>query len=381
MADPSFWNPLDTLTLADLETLQTGLKREKSTLDFKRFGAPPDKLVDAEAIGRDICAFANAMGGRIVLGAIDDGADGVERFAGIEMKDLKSVRSSIRNATHAVQPPPLVEPHEVALQDGRVVVVLEIRPGIGGPHQHKGTYLLRSVDGTTPLPHSTVVLSVLATHGRARDEWGAVESINGVGAGLVLSPWPFGEGGRGFYVGVELRPAYPLPRPLCDPLGPAADAVLEYCRQEGYTAKKERTGIRAQKVTGDRQEKRRLLFSGLVDAVELLGERAHVSRFRLAGIVEWQIRRLAKLLFEWNQPLLVDARVGVWATGGSDMQLILTRDDAADSVALGCVPPSLTFREDLAAARPLVDLMDKSVSNELALRACGLLELHLQPCP
>ena len=97
---------------------------EDSTRQFKRDVTNPD------ALAAEMVAFANAEGGTLFLGVADDGTT-----PGLSTDDVKRLNQLLANtASHAVRSPLTVQTKNVALANGRVVVVLTVPKGLDKPY-------------------------------------------------------------------------------------------------------------------------------------------------------------------------------------------------------------------------------------------------------
>ncbi len=100
---------------------------EDSTRQFKRDVTNPD------ALAAEMVAFANAEGGTLFLGVADDGT-----APGLSAADVTRLNQLIANtASHAVRSPLAVHTKNVALANGRVVIVLTVPKGIDKPYFDK----------------------------------------------------------------------------------------------------------------------------------------------------------------------------------------------------------------------------------------------------
>ncbi|MGY4837946.1 AlbA family DNA-binding domain-containing protein [Burkholderia pyrrocinia] len=126
---------LHEVTEADIQDLIDHGVPESRTLDYKR-DWPRDQEARIE-IAKDVCAFANALGGDLIFGVQEssEGAGGIVplQFADVD-KELLAVVNSMRD---------LLEPrisggllaHPVPLQGGGHVVVLRVTPSPSAPHR------------------------------------------------------------------------------------------------------------------------------------------------------------------------------------------------------------------------------------------------------
>jgi len=126
---------LDAVTETDLQALIDHEVRESRTLDYKR-DWPADRDARTE-VAKDVCAFANALGGDLVFGMREAGGAAAElvplRFANLDA-DLLTLTSALRD---------LLEPrvsgglhaHPVPLDAGGHVIVLRVAPSPAAPHR------------------------------------------------------------------------------------------------------------------------------------------------------------------------------------------------------------------------------------------------------
>jgi ATP-dependent DNA helicase RecG len=112
--------------LLDLMRLGEGL-----TLEFKR-------SVSAD-LGREVCAFANAIGGRIVVGVDDHG-----NLVGVS--DINRTKSEIQSIARNVDPPIAVE-----IEPIENVLLVTVPPGRAKPHMVGGKFYMREAATTQQL--------------------------------------------------------------------------------------------------------------------------------------------------------------------------------------------------------------------------------------
>jgi ATP-dependent DNA helicase RecG len=115
---------------------------ENSGVEFKRDALRPEQLA------REVVAFANFQGGRLLIGVEDDGV-----VSGIQRNDLERwVMDTVFGRT--VHPQLLPYYEEVRLDDGQRVAVVTVLPGTAKPyvvrhHQREDIYI--RVGSTTQL--------------------------------------------------------------------------------------------------------------------------------------------------------------------------------------------------------------------------------------
>ena len=123
---------------------------ENHTLEFKREVNP-----DGDRIGRTACAFANTMGGFIILG-IDPAKEKemYERIIGLDNSD--QLKSSILNQINNIKPniPTsnlIFKKNNINLKNGRIIIILDIRPSVSLIHQFNDIFYKRLPDGNKPM--------------------------------------------------------------------------------------------------------------------------------------------------------------------------------------------------------------------------------------
>ena len=100
---------------------------EDSTRQFKA------NVRNADSLASEMAAFANAEGGTLLLGVADDGT-----FPGLTRKDVSRINQLISNAaSQLIRSPLVVQTENVALEEGRIVVVITIPKGIDKPYFDK----------------------------------------------------------------------------------------------------------------------------------------------------------------------------------------------------------------------------------------------------
>lgn len=112
--------------LLDLMRLGEGL-----TLEFKR-------SVSAD-LGREICAFANAIGGRIVIGSDDEG-----NLVGVS--NINRTKSEIQSIARNVDPPLSVE-----IEPIDNILLVTVPAGRSKPHMVSGKFYMREAASTQQL--------------------------------------------------------------------------------------------------------------------------------------------------------------------------------------------------------------------------------------
>jgi len=111
-----------------IESLQKQIAAcEDSTRQFKA------DVRNADSLASEMAAFANSEGGMLFIGVADDGS-----IPGLTSQDVSRINQLISNAaSHLVRSPLAVQTENVALENGRVVIVLTVPKGIDKPYFDK----------------------------------------------------------------------------------------------------------------------------------------------------------------------------------------------------------------------------------------------------
>jgi len=100
---------------------------EDSTRQFKM------DVKNADSLASEMAAFANVNGGNILIGVADDGST-----PGLSGHDVARINQLISNAaSHLVRSPLAVQTENVALENGRIFIVLTVPKGIDKPYFDK----------------------------------------------------------------------------------------------------------------------------------------------------------------------------------------------------------------------------------------------------
>lgn len=100
---------------------------EDSTRQFKV------DVRNADSLASEMAAFANTNGGTIFIGVADDGS-----IPGLSQQDVARINQLISNAaSHLVRSPLAVQTENVALENGRLVIVVSVPRGIDKPYFDK----------------------------------------------------------------------------------------------------------------------------------------------------------------------------------------------------------------------------------------------------
>ncbi|OPY85799.1 MAG: Divergent AAA domain protein [Syntrophus sp. PtaU1.Bin208] len=108
---------------------------EDSTRQFKA------DVRNADSLASEMAAFANTEGGTILIGVADDGS-----ITGLSREDVRRINQLIGNAaSHLVRSPLAVKTENVAVGQGKVVIVLTVPKGMDKPYFDKnGVIWLKS---------------------------------------------------------------------------------------------------------------------------------------------------------------------------------------------------------------------------------------------
>jgi len=111
-----------------LQELQTQISLgEDSSRQFKA------DVRNAESLDSEMAAFANSEGGTIILGVADDGS-----APGLDKADVGRINQLISNAaSQLVKSPLTVRTENIALENGRIVIVLTVPKGLDKPYFDK----------------------------------------------------------------------------------------------------------------------------------------------------------------------------------------------------------------------------------------------------
>ena len=117
-------NSLFSIPYSLFETVALG---EDSSRQFKA------DVRNVDSLASEMAAFANSNGGTILIGVADDGS-----MPGLSSEDVSRINQLIGNAaSQHVRSPLTVQSENVALENGRVVIVLTVPKGIDKPYFDK----------------------------------------------------------------------------------------------------------------------------------------------------------------------------------------------------------------------------------------------------
>lgn len=128
--------PLDAISLDDVKALAAYSRSEGPTLDFKEVFPAADHKGVRDFLA-DVTAFANGDGGDIVIGVREDKNGVAAEIVGIDRTGLDEGLRRVEDQLRACVDPRL--PHfrvrEIALESGRIVLVMRVAASLIAPHR------------------------------------------------------------------------------------------------------------------------------------------------------------------------------------------------------------------------------------------------------
>jgi hypothetical protein len=213
------------LDYADVDSLRGFEFPETALVDFKGIDVlrPVSGKSVADEVTPDLCALANAGGGRLIFGAETNKGDRlIQRLRGMPESDLRAALSRLRSSGHSSDPPVALEMKAIQVpKRDEFLIVVESVPTEHGPHQYKGVYHFRSADAKRPMSHSMVVAELRKNI--------AKEATFGATDLRYPDPLygnPFEDAVFSLFLGVRLHPHVPLSAEFCDPGDPEQVKVL-----------------------------------------------------------------------------------------------------------------------------------------------------------
>lgn len=150
--------PLDAVTLFDLEELVSNRVSESKVIDYKRL-LPEDKDKSKKEFLADVVSFANASGGDLVYGVVEN--HGIpQRIAGLRLKDPEGAALRLEHIIRDGVDPRIYgsEVRAVEISPERYVVIVRIPRSFSAPHmvsyQSYGKFFSRNSYGKHPLDAS-----------------------------------------------------------------------------------------------------------------------------------------------------------------------------------------------------------------------------------
>lgn len=121
------------MTITELQTIVA--RGEDSSHQFK------SDVRNVDSLASEMAAFANTNGGTILIGVADDGS-----MPGLSREDVTRINQLVSNAaSQHVRSPLTVQSENVALENGRLAIVLNVPKGIDKPYFDKnGVIWLKS---------------------------------------------------------------------------------------------------------------------------------------------------------------------------------------------------------------------------------------------
>lgn len=106
-----------------------GLANEVRQLDFKRYQSPDDNL----SMGKDVAAFANGLGGVLLIGAQGNGKL-LANYVGVDEAAAKQLAENYeRVAKERCRPSPQVVTHLIRTHEKKLVVAVNVWPSAHSP--------------------------------------------------------------------------------------------------------------------------------------------------------------------------------------------------------------------------------------------------------
>lgn len=129
----------DALTLARLRAFLATRPPERAVWEAKSQGT---KGQLAEFVRKEVCGFANRQGGYLLVGA-HEFHDGGWTLSGVRLPRVRELHDWIASLLRELQPAPLFDVHEWALDDGSKVAVIQIEAADLRPVSYNATVYLR----------------------------------------------------------------------------------------------------------------------------------------------------------------------------------------------------------------------------------------------
>ena len=134
-----FGVPTSELTEEDLHSLIDREVSEGPHLDYKTKEDFDDKAKRKE-VAKDAAAFANAYGGYLIYGMVEEG--GLPKaLVGMKLDDPDRAASAIENSIRDLTEPAVeVHAHPVRLKSDCYAIVVEVPPSLNAPHMADGRF-------------------------------------------------------------------------------------------------------------------------------------------------------------------------------------------------------------------------------------------------
>ncbi|MBY0579946.1 MAG: ATP-binding protein [Burkholderiales bacterium] len=128
-------SPLESITLADLQSLKNNAVPEGKTLEYKR-DIPSDAPEDKKKMLRAICSLANTAGGDLIYGV--EARDGIPvDLPGIDNSNEDALRLRLENSSRDGIQPRLPHFHLkfIPVSEGRAVLIVRVPKSWSAPHR------------------------------------------------------------------------------------------------------------------------------------------------------------------------------------------------------------------------------------------------------
>ena len=138
---------------------------------------------NGESLAAEMVAFANSDGGTILIGVADDGST-----PGLGKDDVARINQLISNAaSQMVRSPLAVQTENLALENGRVLIVLSVPKGIDKPYFDKNGVIWLKTGADKRRVNSNIRNPILVSYVAK-----GLLPYHGLGSGIkrALSSWP-----------------------------------------------------------------------------------------------------------------------------------------------------------------------------------------------
>jgi len=147
---------IDKISEEDLQSLIDNLVLEKKTLEYKQ-ELPGNKDSDKKEFLADVSSFANAIGGDLIYGIIEDKETGIPiKLEGLDIKNVDQEITRLDNIIiSGIKPRITVNIQPVSLSDSKTALIIRVSKSWVSPHRvtFKGhdKFYSRSSNGKYPL--------------------------------------------------------------------------------------------------------------------------------------------------------------------------------------------------------------------------------------
>jgi len=131
--------PVEDITEVELQKLIDEERIEKKVLEYKS-ELPGNKDSERKEFLADISSFANAIGGDLIYGVIENRETGKpEKLEGIEIKNLDQeilrIDQKIRDGIEPNIPSSSINIQEIQLANSKYIIIIRIKKSWLGPHR------------------------------------------------------------------------------------------------------------------------------------------------------------------------------------------------------------------------------------------------------